>query len=536
MTLQLAYRTVQETLLVLSPEILLLAVAIVMMTAAPFVRVPRRGWCGLSAVGLVASLLALLASRDVHPDVYIGAALNDALSFYVRLFVILTGLVLLGLAHREPPDDRAAEFFGSFLMIQAGTMLVAASNDMILLFVGLELVSIPTYLLLYLSRRTASTQEAVTKYFFLSIFSSALLLYGLTFLYGLAGTTNLKALSVLTALPYVPQLSLGLLAVLFLMAGLCFRVAAVPLHFYAPDVYQASPVVIAALLSWVPKVVGFVAMIRALTSVLAFKGLDDPLVHKTVLLCWIIAVATMTLGNSVALLQADLKRLFAYSSIAHAGYLMVGVTAAFAGGSHGSSFYFGVEAVLFYLAAYAFMTLGAFGVILALRKPDGRPVTTIGDLSGLGWSQPIVALGMTLCLLSLSGIPPLVGFFGKLQIFASVFSAASGDEAWSLQLLAIIGVLNAAVGAFYYLRIIVLMYFKTPSESVQAVGGWPVALATGACASLCLVSGIYSTPISRACRAAAVAANVRPIPENHDAPAVVVGARTEASPTGAARD
>lgn len=521
MTLQLAYRTVQETLLVLSPEILLLAAAVVMMTAAPFLRVTRRGWAGASAVALVASLLALLASRDVHPDVYAGAALNDALSFYVRLFVLLTGLVLLGLAHREPADDRAAEFFGSFLMIQAGTMLVAASNDLILMFVGLELVSIPTYLLLYLTRRTAVTQEATTKYFFLSIFASALLLYGMTFLYGLSGTTNLKTLATLTSLPYIPQVSLGLLAVVFLMAGLCFRVAAVPLHFYAPDVYQGSPVVIAALLSWIPKVVGFVAMIRALVSVLAFKGMDDTLVHKTVLLCWIIALATMTLGNAVALLQSDLKRLFAYSSIAHAGYLMVGVTAAFAGGAGGAALYYGVEAILFYLAAYAFMTLGAFGVILALRKADGAQVETIDDLAGLGWSRPIVALGMTLCLLSLSGIPPLVGFFGKLQIFASAFAASSGPDARSLQLLAILGVLNAAVGAFYYLRIIVLMYFKTPTETVQVVGGWPVALATGACASLSMLSGLYTAPISRACREAAVAAYQRPVVVESEAPAVV---------------
>ncbi|MDG3002821.1 NADH-quinone oxidoreductase subunit N [Paludisphaera mucosa] len=525
MTLQLAYHTVQQTLLVLSPEILLLAVAVAMMTAAPFLRVSRRGWCGLAAVGLVASLLALIATRDVQPDVYVGSAVNDAMAFYVRLFVILTGLVLIGLAHREPPEDRSAEFFGSFLMIQAGAMLVAASNDLILLFIGLELVSIPTYLLLYLSRRTASTQEAATKYFFLSIFASALLLYGMAFLYGIAGTTNLKALSVLTtSLPYVPHLWLGLLAVVFIIAGLCFRVAAVPLHFYAPDVYQGSPVVIAALLSWIPKVVGFVAMIRALTSVLAFKGLDDELVHKTVLLCWIIAAATMTLGNAVALLQTDLKRLLAYSSIAHAGYLMVGITAAFAGGAEGSAFYYGVEGVLFYLAAYAFMTLGAFGVVLALRKRDGRPVTTIDDLSGLGLTQPVVAVGLTLCLLSLTGIPGLAGFWGKLQIFASALSAASGDEARPLQVLAVVGMLNAAVGAFYYLRIIVLMFLKPAEEPVDAVGGWPVALATGACVSLSLLVGLYPAPISRACREAAVAANVHPAPVAESAP-VVVGAR-----------
>lgn len=520
MTPELAYETVKQTIQVLSPEILLLLVAMAMMTAAPFVRVSRGGWCGTAAAGLIVSLLALFASSDVHPDAYIATAMNDAMSFYVRLFLLLSGFIVLGLAHREPPDDRSAEFFGSFLMIQAGAMLVAASNDLILLFVGLELVSIPTYLLLYLSRRTASTQEAATKYFFLSIFSSGLLLYGMTFLYGLTGATNLKALAVLaTDVPNVPHIWFGLIAVVFMIAGLSFRVAAVPLHFYAPDVYQGSPIVIAALLSWIPKAVGFLAMIRALTSVLAFNGPGNELVHKTVLVCWIIAAATMTLGNAVALLQTDLKRLLAYSSIAHAGYLMVGITAAFVGGAEGMSMYYGVEGVLFYLAAYALMTLGAFGVILALRKPDGRAIATIDDLSGLAWTRPVVALGMTICLLSLLGFPFFAGFWGKFQIFAAALSAASGDDARSMQALAIIGMLNAAVGAFYYLRIIVLMFFGESREDLSLEGGWPVAAATGTCAVLSLFFGLYPAPVSRICRDAAVAANSRPSP-NPDVPAV----------------
>ncbi|WP_165074237.1 NADH-quinone oxidoreductase subunit N [Paludisphaera rhizosphaerae] len=527
MTPELAYETVKQTLQVLSPEILLLLVAMAMMTAAPFVRVSRNGWCGAAAAGLVVSLLALFASSDVHPDPFVGSVVNDAMSFYVRLFVILTGFVLLGLAHREPPEDRSAEFFGSLLMIQAGAMLVGVSNDLILLFVGLELVSIPTYLLLYLSRRTASTQEAATKYFFLSIFASGLLLYGMTFLYGLTGTTNLKALAVLTDLPYVPHLWVGLVAVVFMIAGLSFRVAAVPLHFYAPDVYQGSPIVIAALLSWIPKAVGFLAMIRALTSVLAFKGMEDELVHKTVLLCWIIAAATMTLGNAVALLQTDLKRLLAYSSIAHAGYLMVGITAAFAGGARASAMYNGVEGILFYLAAYALMTLGAFGVILALRKADGRPITTIDELSGLGWTRPVVALGMTICLLSLLGFPFFAGFWGKFQIFAAALSASTGDDARPMQALAVIGMLNAAVGAYYYLRIVVLMFFGESREPLSLGGGWPVAVATGACAVLSLLFGLYPAPISRLCHEAAVAANTRPVVE----PAV---AGAQVAPTGVA--
>ena len=181
-------------------------------------------------------------------------------------------MVLLALAHREPADERAGEFFGALLMVNAGAMLVAAANELVFLFVGLELVSIPTYLLLYLSRRSRATQEAATKYFFLSIFSSGLLLYGLTFLYGTMGISNLKAMALLfDKLANMPQVQLGLIAVVFVMAGLCFRVAAVPLHFYAPDVYQGSPIAIAAALAWVPKAVGFLAIMRTLTAVLATK-------------------------------------------------------------------------------------------------------------------------------------------------------------------------------------------------------------------------------------------------------------------------
>lgn len=508
MTLQLAYQTVQQTLLIVSPEILLLAVAIALMTASPFVRTSRATWAGLAAVGLIASLVVLLASRNVQADLYAAPAVNDALSFYGRLFLLLTGLILVGLSHQEPSADRAGEFFGGLLMIEAGAMLVVASNDIVFLFVGLELVSIPTYLLLYLSRRTATTQEAATKYFYLSVFASGLVLYGLAFLYGLAGTTNLKTLALLSAnLPNFPNLTIGLVAVVFIMAGLCFRVAAVPLHFYAPDVYQGSPAVVAAMLSWIPKVVGFVAMIRVLTVVFSVKGAQDPLVSKAIILSWIIAVATMTMGNAVALLQRDLKRLLAYSSIAHAGYLMVGVTASFANNAQGGKFYYGSEGIFFYLAAYALMTLGVFGVIIALKRTDGRSVQTIDELSGLGFSRPVAALAMTVCLLSLMGFPGLAGFWGKLGIFAAAFSAQSGDEAWLFYMLTIIGVLNAAVGAFYYLRIVVLMYFHPAAEGpLKATGGWPVGLAVGACATLSLLIGVYPSPVSEACRQAAVAA------------------------------
>jgi len=509
---QIAYESVHQTLRILIPEFIVLAAGVAMMTAAPFFRWPRRTWCAIGAGALTAALLALLAVSGLRlqTDMYASVALNDSLGFYGRLVVLLSGLILLALAHDEPADDTAGEFFGAFLMINAGAMLVTTANELVFLFVGLELVSMPTYMLLYLTRRTSTTQETATKYFYLSIFSSGLLLYGLAFLYGVAGVSNLKALATLSwFLPSIPHPQLGLIAVVFVLAGLCFRVAAVPFHFYAPDVYQGSPTVLAALLSWVPKGVGFVAMVRALTAVISVKGPDDPLVQKAVMISWVVAAATMILGNTLALLQNNLKRLLAYSSIAHAGYLMIGVTVAFANGPNSGSVYYGCESIFFYLVAYALMTLGAFGVIIGLRTAD-RGVETVEDLAGLGSTQPLPALALAICLLSLSGIPPLAGFWGKFEIFASAFAASPEDNSGPFTLLAVIGVLNAAVGAYYYLRIVVTMYLQPARQTVVPRGGWPVALAVGACASLSLILGLFPGPIARASRAAAQAAVYSP--------------------------
>jgi NADH-quinone oxidoreductase subunit N len=355
-----------------------------------------------------------------------------------------------------------------------------------------------------------TTQEAATKYFFLSIFASALSLYGLAFLYGLTGVSNLKALGFLCqTMPGIPQLQFGLIAVVFIMAGMGFRVAAVPFHFYAPDVYQGSPTVVAALLAWVPKGVGFVAILRLLTAV--FGG-PDGLANKAVVLAGVIAAVTLIVGNTVAILQKDLKRLLAYSSIAHAGYLMIGVTVAFHNDASTVPNFLGGQGVLFYLTAYALMTLGAFGVIIALDSPD-RPIVTIDDLSGLARTHPLFALAMTLCLFSLAGVPPLAGFWGKFYIFASAFAVGSDEETRWFRILALIGVVNAAIGAFYYLRIVVAMYLRPVNDRPpQPETGWPTAVAVSACAALSLWFGFFPQPIAGVAREATIAAISYPAP------------------------
>jgi NADH-quinone oxidoreductase subunit N len=514
-----ALTVAQQTLLVLLPEILIILVATAMMTAGAFVQLPRRVWSTTAAGTLLLALAVLAGVWSKSPDIYSTVALNDPMSTYSRLAFLLAGFILLALSHDQVDDARSAEFFGALLMIHAGAMLVASANELVFLFAGLELVSIPTYLLLYLPRRNVTTQEAATKYFYLSILSSGMLLFGLAYLYGVSGVSNLKALSYLVHWKSgnlgIPELSLALIAVVFVLAGLGFRCAAVPFHFYAPDVYQGSPTVISAMLAWIPKAVGFLAILRTLTAVFGESpsaGLDQPLAQRAAFVTMVIAVVTMVLGNTVALAQENLKRLLAYSSIAHAGYLMVGVAAAFRNGPDSGAAFLGGQGVLFYLAAYALMTLGAFGVILLLSTPE-RPVETIEDLVGLAKTRPWVALGMTLCLFSLAGVPPLAGFWGKLAIFASAWGAGNaGEDAGRFQLLVVLAVLNAAIGAYYYLRIVVKMYLQVPVEKLESRPAWPTVSAVAACAGLSLFLGLMPEPLNRASRDAAEQAIAQPGP------------------------
>jgi NADH-quinone oxidoreductase subunit N len=308
----------------------------------------------------------------------------------------------------------------------------------------------------------------------------------------------------------VPHLQLGLVAVVFILAGLGFRVAAVPFHFYAPDVYQGSPAVIAALLAWVPKGLGFVAILRTLGAVVG-GGSMAQFTERSSQIAAILAVATMTLGNTVALAQNNLKRLLAYSSIAHAGYLLIGVAVVFRNGASGSVA-MGGAALLYYLVAYALMTLGAFAVIIALNTGQ-RPVETVDDMAGLAIRHRGLAVEMAVCLFSLAGIPPLAGFVGKFELFASAWGATRGDDALMFQSLAVLGAINSAIGAYYYLRIVVVMFLRpNPGKPHDIRLTWPLGAVITTCTLLTALVGIISSPVITASREAAIAASSTPDP------------------------
>ena len=450
----------------LYPEMILGAVACLVFLGGT-VRPDRHLWGGVALAGFVAALAALQFGPGAGPaanELATVPVLFDGLANFGRCLAWLAGIVFVLFSWNEVPDRQAAEWHACLLVLIAGIGLVAAANDLIALFLALEMISIPTYVMLYLPRHDEAAQEASLKYFLLSVFSSALVLFGFSYLYGMTGTTNLTqiatVLNIQDSARDIPLL--GAAALITIVAGLGFRVTAAPFHFYAPDVYQGAPTVAAALLAWTPKAAGFVALLRVLGFVLP-AGLQPRdmigtgLSEQVPILFWFLAVITMTWGNLLALLQDNVKRLLAYSSIAHAGYMLITLATAPYLRDQGAASD-GVEALLYYLVAYGVMTVGAFAILAYLSTPE-RPVETADDLAGLSRSHPGLALMMAIFLFSLIGIPLTAGFAGKFLI---LFGAMAVEHTSLYWMLALIGVVNAAIGGWYYLRLVAVMYLRQP--------------------------------------------------------------------------
>jgi NADH-quinone oxidoreductase subunit N len=430
---------------------------------------------------------------------------------YVKLIVIGVGMLLTLLAWPTNDDatgspahhfgNDAGEFFALMLLSLAGVLLVAAANDIMLLFLGFELASIPTYILVSLSRPTPVAQEAGVKYFFLGAFAAAILLFGFSYLYGSTGSTNLHEIM----LRLHPRNAAGVidwgarvvlnpwqtLAVILLVAGFAFKMAAVPLHFYAGDVYQGAATPVTAFLSFVPKTVGFVALIKVLYALGGPNWLlPEPLVRPngTGLLFWLAAL-TMTVGNVLGLLQYNVKRVLAYSSVAHTGYMLVALAALGATSyvaTPGDLRAQGLQAVLFYLAAYGIMNVGAFGVLQLIPARDGRNAAeTFEDLAGQGRRHVALGLAMAASCFSLTGIPLTVGFMGKLMVIKPALVAAAAPTLapggpsvrTAMTALIVLTMVNAAVSAAYYLKIVAAMFLRT-ADSAHPPAAHPAPIFT----------------------------------------------------------
>ena len=421
---------------------------------------------GRSAVAVATSLVglgitaALTLIVGVNPASAFGGAYTvDALTTFldVLFIVIIAMTIVFGPDYLVPRGLPVAEFATILVFAMTGAMLIAASTDLLILFLGLELMVLPGYLLAGFHKTDGYSTEGAIKYFLLGSFSSAIFLFGLAFVWGLTGTTRVDEIAaalagiVAGAAPLSPGLAMGLA---FMTTGVAFKIAVVPFHYWTPDAYQGSPTPITGYLSVLPKVGAFALILRLFVEALA------PLADWWLPVMVVLAAATMTLGNLVALTQDNVKRMLAYSSIAHTGYMLVGL-AAWAGDPDGRLG--GLEALLFYGAAYAFMNLGAFAVVAALQKRTGV-TSSLATFAGLGRREPLLGILMTLFLLSLTGIPPTAGFFAKANIIIAAVQAGG-----PLTILAIIVVLNAAAAAFYYLRVVVYMFMRDSATETPAL-------------------------------------------------------------------
>ncbi len=530
--------------LALIPEMLLLFFACVLFLGGTF-RPGRQLWGLVAVVGLVATLVALIAVRTLHVGEGVVARdqglfavpfLFDNLAMLTRVLAVVSGLVFVLLSWYELPDRHAADHHACLLLIVAGTGLVGAANDLIGMFLALELVSIPTYILLYLPRHDEAAQEAAIKYFLLSILSSALLLFGFSYLFGLAGTTNIAGILQVLYTPHVTtdelRASAGMaqVALVLIVAGLGFRITAVPFHFYAPDVYQGTSTSGAALLAYIPKIAGFVALLRVLGFVVPNgvmvqngKHIGMALSDQVPILLWFLAVVSMFLGNLLALLQDNLKRLLAYSSVAHAGYMLIALASApylASLGRSGSATLpesAGVASLLYYLVAYGAMTVGVFAVIILLHRPE-RPVETVDDLAGLGKTHPGTALMLTILLFSLIGIPLTAGFSGKLFILLGAVSVKDAPGAILgipvYTFLALLGAIASAIGAWFYLRIVAVMYLRTAVKPIEAPLTPPGLVALVLCVVLTLVTAVPPgmTWVLEVARRTAPTPSIAPVP------------------------
>jgi NADH-quinone oxidoreductase subunit N len=436
---------------------------------------PGRRWIlpSISLVGVALSmaLTVLLWGREV---VGFGGAisLDRFSSFFNLLFLLGAFLVILSsLFYARHENIERGEYYSLLLFATSGAMLMASAVDLVVFFLGLEILSVSLYVLSGFFRDRAISAEAAIKYFVLGAFASAFFLYGVALFYGATGSTQYGAMEQVLAVSGKPPGILVYAASAMLLAGLCFKLGSVPFHMWVPDVYQGAPTSITGYMSVVSKAAAFAAFVRIFGTSLASIQVD----LSTVL--WVLAVLTMTLGNLVAISQTDIKRMLAYSSIAHAGYLLVALTAA---GREGYA------SILFYTLAYAFMTLGAFGIVALLRRAEGEKgeVLEITSYSGLSTRHPLLAGAMALFMVSLAGIPPTGGFFAKFYVFSAAVGAGYVD-------LAIIGVLNSLVSVYFYMRIVFLMYMKEEIARVEAPSSYPARIALGICVLGTLAMGIF---------------------------------------------
>ena len=435
------------------PEIFLAAVALVLVLVAAYggeTAANARRVTQLAMAGIFVALLLVINSDQVITSAFGGMFLAGSFAGFMKALVLLGTFAALAMSLRTSGDDdiNKPEYSLLILLALVGMMLMISADNLMALYMGVELQSLPLYVVAAMRRNSLRSSEAGLKYFLLGALSSGLLLYGASLVYGIAGTTDFDGISLALVGQDLPPVFI--IGMVFMICGLAFKISAAPFHMWTPDVYEGSPTLVTALFAIAPKVAAISLLMRLTYG--AFGGIADQWQQVLVAL----SVASMVIGALGAIMQTDIKRMMAYSSIAHMGYATAGLAAGSVAGATG---------VMIYMTGYVFMGAGTFAIILLMRR-DGAEATKIVDLKGLSRTHPLLAVGLLVMMFSMAGIPPLAGFFGKWYVFLAAVEAR-------LVPLAVIGVVTSVVGAFYYLRIIRLMYFDDTDTPLDA--GIPVA-------------------------------------------------------------
>ena len=464
------------------PEIFLAVFGMALMMLGVFSPEKRafKTVCTFSIAALLATLVLVLANPGGRGVAFNGLFVVDGFALYMKVLVLIGSVVTLLMSERFLRREGMDRFEYPVLIVFAtlGMMMMLSANDLIALYLGLELQSLSLYVVAAFQRDSLRSTEAGLKYFVLGALSSGLLLYGCSLIYGYAGTTEFASIARVVSAGALPAgLVIGLV---FLITGLAFKVSAVPFHMWTPDVYEGAPTPVTAFFSVAPKIAAMALFVRAMEGPFFF-ALED---WRQIVI--FISIASMLLGAFAAIGQTNIKRLMAYSSIGHVGYALMGLAA---GGRSG------VTAVLVYMTIYLFMNIGTFACILSMRR-QGSMVEGIDDFAGLGKTNPKMAMAMLIFMFSLAGIPPLGGFFGKLYVFMAAIQAG-------LVTLAVIGVVASVVGAFYYLRIVKLMYFDDAAEPFDAPIGKGVGAVLAVTAVITLLFFVGLSPVVEVADAAA---------------------------------
>ena len=444
--------------LAILPLLIVIGTALLVLVADLWMEGPDRealGWIGL--LGLAIAGIAAIALWNTRASTFSDTVVVDRYGlFFTLLFAVGSGLTLLmSMNYLEQTDIHTGDYYALILFSTVGMVLMATATDLIVIFLGLEVMSIAAYALAGISKGQLRSNEAALKYFLLGAFATGFLLFGIALLYGATASTALGPIAQAVGRAGVEQRPLVIAGMALLIVGFGFKVAAAPFHVWTPDVYEGAPTAVTAFMAVGIKAAAFAAFARVFMHTLAVLSADWSAV------LWMLAVLTMTVGNVTALLQRNIKRMLAYSSIAHAGYVLVGMVS---GGELGGS------AVLFYLIAYTLMTLGAFTVVIAIGR-RGEPNENLDDYAGVGFRQPFLGVAMLVFMLSLAGIPPLAGFVAKFYIFSA--AVKSGNIG-----LAVIGVLNSVVSVYYYVGVLVKMYMVEGGVEVARPSSRPYLFAT----------------------------------------------------------